>query len=423
MRSSAEDLVITGYGVVSPIGIGKEAFWDSLQAGRGGVRFIPPEQSIAGRRWMAGVVEGFEAKEYDQPRKSLKVMCIEIQLAFAAAVLACREAKLEPGAVDPDRIGTVFGAEMFFSDNDDVQDIVNRCREGTKMPHERWATTAMANMYPLWMLKSLPNMPACHIGIWLDARGPNNTLTTEHTSSLAALMEAARVIQRGQADCMLVGATGHRASLTRLLQRHEEHYSTDYRDPLSVCRPFDQERSGTVPGMGSAVLILERRSHAEGRGVRPLARLVSWSSRFGVPEHPLGGSSVALASAIQDSLSKANVTADQLDHINASANGSRYLDASEAQAINLAAPAIPAFSLKGYTGDAGSASGLLELCASLSGSEHRRVPSTLNHRSVGDDCPLPVIAGDLKDWTKSDWLKTSLTPYGQAAAVVLRAES
>ena len=74
MRSSAEDLVITGYGVVSPIGIGKDAFWDSLQAGRGGVRFIPPERTIAGRRWMAGVVQGFDAKEYVQPRKSLKVI-------------------------------------------------------------------------------------------------------------------------------------------------------------------------------------------------------------------------------------------------------------------------------------------------------------------------------------------------------------
>ncbi len=273
------------------------------------------------------------------------------------------------------------------------------------------------------MLKSLPNMPACHIGIWLDARGPNNTLTTEETSGLNALIEAAHVIRRGQADCMLVGAAGNRISLTRYFQRYESHLSTSYESPLTACKPFDARRDGKVTGMGAATVVLERRSHAEARNAKPIAELVSWSSTFGRPTSHAAGSADAVARSLKQVLDRANVTANQIDHVNASANGVVSMDANEALGIVQSLGSVPVMSIKGYVGDSGCSSGLVELCASLAASENRMVPATLNHSSTAKDCPINVIKDQAQAWTKAHFIKTSLTPYGQSASILLRAEN
>ncbi len=422
MPSPQDDIVITGYGVVSPIGTGVDAFRQSLLGQRGAVEMTAPLESVNGRRWLAGLVHDFDAKLYVQPRKSLKVMCIETQMTFASAAMACQQAGIQPGSIQPDRLGTVFGSEMLFSENDDIRSIVQLCHQSGEMHHEAWGANAMQHMYPLWMLKSLPNMPACHIGIWLDARGPNNTLTTDETSGVAAIIEAAHVIRRGQADCMLVGACGNKTSLTRLLQRDEANFSKAYDDPLSACKPFDQKRDGTVAGIGAGAIVLERRSHAEARGASMIARLVSWSSTFGRPERPWGGSSDAVARSILQSLERAQINSEALDHINASAKGMIDLDANEAQGIAESAGNTPVTAIKGYMGDTGAGAGTIELCASLAGILDRQVPSTLNHILTAGDCPINIIHGRNKPWSKPYFLKTSLTPHGQAASILLSIE-
>ncbi len=414
-----DDIVLTGFGVVSSIGTGTEAFWQSLVQHRGAVELVLPHEGASGRRWLAGHVHNFDAKAYVQPRKSLKVMCIETQIAFAATVLACRRAGIVPGTVNPDRLGTVFGSEMLFSENEDIRNVVKLCQENGEMRHDAWGANAMEHMYPLWMLKSLPNMAACHIGIWIDARGPNNTLTCDETSGGASIIEAAHVIRRGQADCMIVGGCGSKTSLTRMLQRDEVNYSTLYDAPASACKPFDQRRDGTVPGNGSASIILERRSHAEARGASIIARLVSWSSTFGRPEHPWGGSSDAVARSISQSLERGQTGVEQVDHVNACAKGVIAFDSSEAKGIALAVGNTPVTSIKGYIGDPGASSGLIELCASLAGIPHRLVPATLNHQQTASDCPIKVIQGENKHWSKPNFIKTSLNPHGQATSILL----
>jgi 3-oxoacyl-[acyl-carrier-protein] synthase II len=410
MTANPNDLVITGWGAVSPIGIGPEPFWDSLAHGRGAVRMVEPTTSVNGRRWMAGIVEGFDPKQFVQPRKSLKVMCIETQMAFASSVLACKQANIESGKIDSDRFGTVFGSEMLFSEVEDIEQIVALCRVGGTMDHLKWGEQAMSNMYPLWMLKSLPNMPACHVGIWLDARGPNNTVTTEETSGLNALIEAAHVIRRGQADCMLVGAAGN-------------HLSCAYDAPESACKPFDARRDGKVTGMGAATIVLERRSHAEARGAKPIAELVSWSSAFGRPTSHAAGSADAVARSLKQALERGKASVNEIDHVNASANGIVTMDANEAIGISSSLGETPVVSIKGYIGDSGCSSGLIELCASLEGSNHQLVPVTLNHASTAADCPVNVIKNQSKPWTQPYFMKTSMTPYGQSASVLLRIEN
>jgi 3-oxoacyl-[acyl-carrier-protein] synthase II len=422
MTTHPNDLVITGWGVVSPIGIGTEAFWNALVDGRGGVQTVEPNEEIGGRRWMAGMVDGFEPKKFVQPRKSLKVMCVETQMAFAASSMACEAAKIEPGKIDPDRLGTVYGSEMLFSEVEDIRQIVELCRQGETIDHSKWAEQAMSNMYPLWMLKSLPNMPACHVGIWLDARGPNNTLTTEETSGLSALIEAAHVISRGQADCMLVGVAGNRISLTRYFQRYEQHMSKAYAAPMQAAKPFDEDRDGKVPGMGAATLVLERRSHAEARGATVLAQLKSWSSTFGKPATHAAGSADAIARSLNQAVDRAGINTMDLDHVNAAAAGARDMDATEAIGIHKSLGKTPVVSIKGYVGDSGCSSGLIELCASLSGMSTKKVPMTLNHHRTAVDCPINVIQQQNKDWEKPFFVKTSMTPYGQAASVVIKAE-
>ena len=141
--------------------------------------------------------------------------------------------------------------------------------------------------YPLWMLKYLPNMPACHIGIRYDARGPNNTIAEGDVSSLLALGEAADVIRRGHADVMIVGGTGSRCNISSMVWHRGARLALNGKpDPAQICRPFDAERSGMVYGEGAAQLILESREFAGRRGVRPLARVVAVASRS-EPTHSL----------------------------------------------------------------------------------------------------------------------------------------
>ncbi|MCD4727844.1 MAG: 3-oxoacyl-ACP synthase, partial [Pirellulales bacterium] len=193
------DIVITGVGVVSPIGIGKAPFWTSLVEGRSGIRRLDLHHDPTLAAPIGGAVADFDPKQYVRPRKSLKVMSRDIQLAFAAADLACVDADLREKPVAPERLGVVFGAGIIPCELDELMGAYCDCIVDGKFDYNRWGLVAMADLFPLWILKYLPNMPACHIGIGQDARGPNNSITLGDVSSLSALAEATRVLERGQA--------------------------------------------------------------------------------------------------------------------------------------------------------------------------------------------------------------------------------
>ena len=186
----SREVVITGLGAVCPLGVGREAVWASLLAGRSGVR---PIVEFVGKNLpfrYAGLIEGFEPKEYVQPRKTLKVMSSEIQAAYSAAMLALQDAGLAKDAVTPERLGVVLGSEMLYGELSELADTYRNCIVDGVFHHELWAEQVMKNLFPLWMLKYLPNMAACHIGIAIDARGPNNSIVEGGVSSLLAFLEA-----------------------------------------------------------------------------------------------------------------------------------------------------------------------------------------------------------------------------------------
>ncbi len=267
------EVVITGVGIVSPIGVGREAVWDAIESRRSGVRPLPHLESVGWLAPFGGDVSDFDPKELIQPRKSIKVMSRDIQLASAAAELAWQDGCLSQATLAPERFGVLGAAGVMYCDLEELRIPFLEWIKQEDFDIHRWSRQAMGELYPLWMLKYLPNMPACHIGIRYDARGPNNTIAEGDVSPLLALSEAVDVIRRDHADVMIVGGTGSRINVSDLMWHRGARLARNGQlPPSAVCRPFDAGRSGQVNGEGAAQIVVEDRDHAERRGARILAR-------------------------------------------------------------------------------------------------------------------------------------------------------
>lgn len=421
-HSHQDDVVVTGYGAITPLGLSSEHLYEALLHGRSGVRCIEPMDGVDGTRWMAAVIDNFDGKQHVVPRKTLKVMCREIQMAFGASMQACKMANLSAGTVEPDRLGTVFSGEIIFGEVEDVESIVRRCSSNGVMNHARWGVEAMENMYPLWMLKALPNMAACHVGITLDARGPNNTITTDWTAGLAAALEAINVIRRGKADVMIIGSSASRTCFTRLIQRYEADYSVSYTDPMLACKPFDTARDGTVPGESASAIVLERRSHAIQRNVPILGRIDAYANTFVASNKPWGGAQASTEAAIAMLLERGCLTPNDIDHVNSAANGTIALDASQSVAIQKMLADVPVVSYKGALGDSISGSSTAEWVASIEGMRKRQIAPTTNLRNKGGDCPAQAIADSPKPVTRPSFIKLSNSRQGHCVGLVMTME-
>ncbi len=420
------DIVITGVGVVSPIGIGKEPFWAALCAGRSGIRRLAAFDGRSPFAPIGGEVADFDAKQYVRPRKSLKVMSRDIQLAFAAADLACIDAGLRERPIDPERLGVIFGAAIIPGELDELVGTYRSCLVDGQFDFGRWGPSAMAELFPLWMLKYLPNMPACHIGIGQDARGPNNSITMGDVSSLSALIEAARVLERGQADAIITGAVD--VGLHPVIWARGEAGRVSRRggDPAAASRPFDAERDGVVNAEGAAALIVEPLAHAQARGAPILARLLGCAAAFEPnvirSSHPESGNQRrdgAIRRAIVGAIRDAGLTPEELGCVVAHGTSRIDDDRLEAQAIYCALGDVPVTAPKSNCGYAGAASGALETAVGVLAFQHKLVPHTLNYEHPDPQCPINVVHGRPRPLDHPTALVLSHSPYGQAVAVVL----
>ncbi|MCI0360007.1 MAG: beta-ketoacyl-[acyl-carrier-protein] synthase family protein [Planctomycetaceae bacterium] len=417
---SPNDVVITGLGLVTPLGIGREAFWAAIEAGQSGIDILPEFAGTELPFRFGARIKGFDAKQYVQPRKTIKVMCGEIQAGYSAAVLAMHDAGLEKGTVEPDRLGVVLGSEMLFGEVEEVAGVYRRCADNGQFKFSNWGGFVFKDLYPLWMLKYLPNMAACHISIAHDARGPNNSIVQGGASSLLAIGEAMMVLARGHADAMIAGGSGANVSFNSLPFRGWEQLSKWHGEPAGACRPFDAQRSGIVPGEGSAALVLETRQHAVGRGAKILACLAGFASRFEPLRNGQPAQGVAIGQSIEAALAAAGMTPADIGHVNAHGDSSIEQDRIEAQAIRRTLGDVPVTALKSYFGDLGSGSGAVELAASVLALASGRVPPTLNYETPDPDCPINVIHGGPLI-AKSTALALNQSTTGQAAALVLTA--
>lgn len=415
--NASPEVVITGLGVVSPLGIGIETFVESLRQGRSAVEPFSPyaEQGMAPH--LGARVHDFDPEKFVH-RKTLKVMSREIQSAYAATDLALKHAGLAKGAMDPDRFGIVLGSEMLYGKIDELADAFRHCTEEQRFHFEQWGKSAMHDIFPLWMLKYLPNMAACHVGIAHDARGPNNTIMQGENSSLMAVMEAASYIQRGLADVAVAGGTGSRMSEAALPFRGTVDVSFSTADPTTVSRPFDAGRSGMVIGEGAGSLVLESREHAERRGAKIWARIAGSASRTeaGHREKMTGQS---ISNAIRGALQSAGMKPSDIGHVNANGMSTLRDDRIEAAAIREQLGDVPVTALKSYFGYLGAGSGAIELAASVWSLNSGEIPRTLNYEVPDPECNIRVIHGEPLTGRPPVAIKLNHTPIGQAAALVI----
>lgn len=418
MRLTTE-IVITGVGVVSPIGVGCEEFWHSLLTGRSGVRRLEVLDGAPLPPALGAEVRGFDASRWVRPRKALKVMSRDIQLGFVAAELACQQAGVGPGKLDPDRFGIVFGADLISCELEELAPAYRQCVVNGHFDFSRWGTHALEEMFPLWMLKYLPNMPACHIGIAQDARGPNNSIVLCEVSSLAAVAEAARVLERGAADVMIAGGTGCR--IHPIVWSRREVYDPVRWDgpPEQACRPFDAKRTGQVFGEGAAAFVLERADHAKARGATPLARVVAFASTF--ERCPPGKlpEGEAIRRAIRQTLETGGLSPREIGHVNAHGMSTIHDDRIEAQAIASVLGDVPVTAPKSFFGNLAAGTGAVELAASVLAVREGVIPPTLNYEFPDPDCPVNVVAGAPQSTRIRTALCLNHTRFGQAMAVAI----
>lgn len=416
-----KEIVVTGMGVISPIGIGKESFWASLAEGRGGIRRLdmPVDDKLPPP--IGGVVADFDPKQYVRPRKSLKVMSRDIQLGFTAADLACIDAGLRERPIEPDRLGVLFGAGLIACDLNEMIGVYRKCIGDSQFDYQRWGHSAMNELFPLWMLKYLPNMPACHIGIGQDARGPNNSLLVGDVSSLSAMAEAVRVLKRGQADAMIVGGVGGRIHPGIWSQSHILGLSSRIDDPIVTPRPFDVDRDGLVNGEGAGSLILETRENAEQRGTQTLARFLGHAVTFEPHKkgQPLTGD--AIRRAILVALNDAELKPADVGCVIAHGLGTIDGDRREAQAIHATLGDVPTTAPKSFYGYLGAGSGALETVLGVLILQSRQIPPTLHYDRPDPQCPIRVVHGQPQPLGKPAVLVLTHSNHGQAAAVVLGA--
>lgn len=423
------DIVITGLGCVSPIGIGREAFWNQLRNGKCGIRLMhciegDATQGELRREYYGGVIPDFDGKVYVTPRKALKVMNREVQTAYSAAHLAWQDAKLTGVETQADRLGVIYGAEMMPGELQDLSGAIANCAVNGEMQFSQWGQQFSKDIFPLWMLKNLPNMPACHVGIAINARGPNNTIVQEEISGLQALIEAAMIIDRDCADVMVVGAVGGRVSPARMIFRLEPIYRhanapADSVDGQNLCVPFDERHCGMIPAEAAAAIVIERRSHAVRRGAHIYGQLTGFANRFSTPLTANGGSRVAITNAAEAAMRMADIESSDLAVVAAQGYSEPRLDIEESQAIASVCGDVPVTAFSSYFGSAGSACGLIELIAGvLATCNGLRLP-TLGFKVPDVNCPVRV-ATEITNTTERDMLKLSFTPYGHAAAVVVR---
>lgn len=405
------NVVITGLGVVSSIGIGGDAFFDGLLQKRSGITSlakrtdgcaVPSSSDPLTGHWIGGPVVDFEPKQYVRPRKSLKVMCREIQTAFAASHLAIEQSGLnallplsDDGCLKPAEVGTVFGSEMFYGSPVEMEDAIKASvtAQGEFDP-AMFGGAAMKKVTPLWMLKHLPNMPACHVGISINAQGPNNTLVLGDVSGMAAVVESISCLERGTAKMMIAGATGTRINTTRMNYRADLPLAA-VADPVALSsRPHDAESQGVVGGEAAAALILERCEDAEKREAVALAKIASYASCFVAaggmregqrssrPESQLRGSAEAMKRSMEIALADAGIESSHVGLVVSHGMGDPVIDLAERTALADVVPNTPVVATIASLGHSGAASGMVDLVAGTLALVKRQIPPTVQLKAA-----------------------------------------
>ena len=411
-------VVLTGIGVISPLGLSAAAAVEGLQQGLCGIRPVKAFDASPLPTRFAGEIVGFDAKQHldKSQRKNMRVMARGTQLAVSAAQLAIDDSAIDKSKIDPARFGTEFGAGLLPSELYELGPAAQASCTGDNVDLKVWGEKGLPIVTPLWMLKYLPNMLACHVSIIHNLQGPSNTITESDVAGLLALGEAVHIIRRDQADLFLVGGADSKINaLSMVRQCLFGRLSTQNEAPEKAIRPFDAKRNGAALGEGGGVLVAEELEHARKRGAKIYGEIAGFGAAF---DRGLAGK--GLVQAIRVALAQANLQPGDIDFVCAHGLGSLKLDAWEARSLAAVfGTSVPVWSMKSSVGNLGAGSGTIELTLALLTARAGTIPATLNHDETAADCPITVTRQP-HAVTKPHFLKLGYTEMGQCAAVVCR---
>ena len=427
---SAKRVVITGVGIFSPLGIGFEPFAANLLAGKSTIGRLETVAFSGSPNSVGAEIKDFNEatakNEYlKKQRKSIKVMCREIQFGVASASLAIEHARLDLGGIDHERFGVEFGANLMFSPPEVLKDACWTCVEPEdptwSFQYDMWGGKGLRSLEPLWLLRYLPNMPACHIGIYADARGPSNSITLNEASGNLAISEAYHVIQRDLADVMIAGTTGTKIHAVKSMHAALWDVLAEHGDdpPSSWSRPFEKSRTGEVIAEGACCLILEEETHALREAYHPGTRAGGRLVLCLRPERTrLCHASPGQRDAHGHSRRRPDAGADwphQRPRPGNAANGPRR-SAGHPRSFRSESGPDPGNGAEKLSRKRGHSCGTIELAGSLAGLKEGVVPPTLNYRVPDPDCRLNIVGDKPQPIANRIVLNVNVTTMGQASA-------
>ena len=406
-------VVVTGLGLVTPLGIGLEKNWQALVAGESGIRKIdrfPNIDAFASR--IAGQVPDFRAEDFIEP-KEIKKMDLFIQYSVAAASMAMEHSGFKIDPQDAENVGVIIG--------------VGLCGIDTIEATERaYLDGGPRKISPFFIPKVISNLAPGQIAIRHGAKGVNWTPTSACASGTHAIGEAFHLIRRGLQDAVIAG--GAESAITPLGVggfSAMKALSTHNDEPERASRPFDRERDGFIIAEGSGVLILEERDRALKRGAKIYAEVIGYGAN-GDAHHMTAPApeGEGAARCMRLSLKDAGIAPSEVDYINAHGTSTEYNDANETQAIKKVfgehAFKLAVSSTKSMTGHLLGAAGAVEGVFSVLALRHGIIPPTINYENPDPDCDLDYVPNQARRADIRVVLSNSFGFGGTNACVIFR---
>jgi 3-oxoacyl-[acyl-carrier-protein] synthase II len=376
-------VVITGLGPITPIGSGKDKFWEALAAGESGVDLVTRFDTQACKTRIAAEIKDFDPEDYGIAPKESKRMDLFTQYGVAAALLAVRDSGLKLGENHNDRAGVIIGTG--------IGGLMTLEEEKKKLVESQNPSRVSPFLIPMLM----PNAINAYVSIRHKLSGSSPCPANACATGSYAMIYAAKDIALGELDVVLAG--GSEAVITQLAASsfcNMKALSRKNEDPKGACRPFDKERSGFVIGEGSAVLVLESLEHALERNAHIYCELVGYATNTDAfhitapdPEARL------VKKAIVDSLKMAGVEPKDVDYINAHGTSTKLNDQAEAMAIKevFGDYKVPISSTKSMVGHLIGAAGSIEALTCALAIENQMIPPTINYETPDPEFDLNVI--------------------------------
>lgn len=409
---SKRRVVITGLGIISPVGNSVAEAWDSILAGRGGIRPIENFDVSAFPVRFGGTILGFDASQYISS-KDQKKMDPFIHYGIAAGCQAVTDAGLDVNTMDAERIGVAIGSGIGGLNTIEKQ--YSALLEG-----------GPRKVSPFFVPASIINMISGNLSIMHGFKGPNIAIVTACTTGTHNIGEAARIIAYGDADVMVAGGAEMATTPLGLSGfAAARALSTRNEDPASASRPWDKDRDGFVLGDGAGVLVLEEYEHARKRGARIYAEVVGYgmsgdAHHMTQPSEGGEGAKRCMLSAMRD----AGINADQVHYINAHGTSTPAGDKAETMAVKAAlgnaAGKVAMSSTKSMTGHLLGAAGGIEAVFTVLAIRDQVAPPTINYTTPDPDCDLDYVPNSARKMNIEFAMSNSFGFGGTNGTIVLR---